>query len=140
MDRRHFLVAGAGYSLSTTLAFADEPVKMRDLYNRDLSFSDFAQDRADEIVDVTGFMAPPLKADSSFFVLTARPMAVCPFCESEADWPNDILAIYTQRTLDVVPFNIRITTRGRLKLDTYTDPEFGFVSRARLVDATFSRG
>lgn len=30
---------------------------------------------------VRGFMAPPLEVDASFFALTDRPPAVCPFCE-----------------------------------------------------------
>ena len=29
-------------------------------------------------IRVEGYMAPPLKAESTFFVLTKRPMAVCP--------------------------------------------------------------
>jgi hypothetical protein len=90
-------------------------------------------------VSVTGFMAPPLKAESSFFVLTKRPMAVCPFCETSADWPDDILAIYTKRAIDVVPFNIRIRTEGTLELGTFKDPDTGFVSRVRIVDAHYER-
>ena len=67
-----------------------------------LSFSDLAQELAGERVAVQGFMAPPLKAEAHFFVLTKTPMAVCPFCETEADWPDDILAVYTKRVIDVV--------------------------------------
>jgi hypothetical protein len=82
-------------------------------------------------------MAPPLKADSNFFVLTKRPMAVCPFCESSADWPDDILAIYTKRTLKVIPFNVKIVVQGVLELGDMTDPDTGFVSRIRVVDARY---
>jgi hypothetical protein len=140
MNRRHFLASTAGLALFAGSVQADETVRTRELYSNDLSFSDYALEMAGQTIDVWGFMAPPLRADSNFFVLTNRPMAVCPFCETEADWPNDILAVYTQRQIDIVPFNVRITTRGRLDLGTYRDSEFGFVSRARLMDASFRRG
>lgn len=141
MDRRTFLIAGLATGFAPR-AFAqdDDVVRMRDLYNKDLSFSDYAKSMEGRRISVQGFMAPPLKADSNFFVLTKRPMAVCPFCETEAEWPNDILAVYTKRTLRTVPFNVRIVTSGELALGTYTDPELGFVSRVRLVDSTVARG
>ena len=84
-------------------------------------------------------MAPPLRADSNFFVLTRRPMAVCPFCSSAMDWPTDIVAIHTKRLVKVIAFNIPIAVTGVLELGTYKDPEFGFVSRVRLADASYER-
>ena len=36
-------------------------------------------------VTVEGFMAPPLKADAPFFVLTREPVSLCPFCNTDAD-------------------------------------------------------
>ena len=70
---------------------------------------------------------------------TNRPVAVCPFCESEAEWPDDILAVLTRRVVDVIPFNVRIAVSGRLSLGTQTDPETGFVSRVRLEEAEVER-
>ena len=32
-----------------------------------------------------------------FFVLTSMPMAVCPFCETEAQWPDDIVSCSSAR-------------------------------------------
>ena len=87
MDRRHFLSAGAASLLALTLTSArgaDGPLRMRDLYNKDLTFSDLARELEGRRIAVQGFMAPPLKAESQFFVLTKRPMAVCPFCETSA--------------------------------------------------------
>jgi len=140
MDRRTFIVSASTLGIAPRAALAgDDTVNMRDLYNKDLSFSEFAMARAGKRVSVTGFMAPPLKAESRFFVLTKRPLTVCPFCDSDADWPDDILAIYTKRTVRVMPFNIRIRTDGRLELGTYKDPETGFVSRVRLVDSSYER-
>jgi hypothetical protein len=140
MDRRTFLLGAAGLMASPCVAHAaGEPLRIREFYNKDLSFSGRAQALDGTRIAVRGFMAPPLKAESIFFVLTARPMAVCPFCESEAEWPDDILAVYAKRIVDVIPFNIEILTRGTLALGTFEDPETGFVSRVRILDATFER-
>jgi hypothetical protein len=142
MNRRGFLAAMACVLVAppSVRAADDEFVRPRALYNKDLSFSDYALELDGDDVVVSGFMAPPLKAESRFFVLTNRPMAVCPFCETEAQWPDDILAIYTKRVLKVVPFNVPIVTRGTLELGAFTDPDTGFVSRVRLVEATYERG
>lgn len=112
-------------------------IKLRDLYNRDQSFSDLALGLEGQRIRVEGYMAPPLRADARFFVLTKMPMSVCPFCETEAEWPDDILAIYTKRTLRVLPFNVPLVSRGVLELGSYTDPDLGFLSRVRLMDATY---
>jgi len=112
-------------------------IKMRQLYNEDLSFSDLALSLDGTRVQVYGFMAPTLKADAKFFVLTKRPMAICPFCDSEASWPDDILVIYTKRPVMMLPFYNVIETNGVLELGTYNDPETGFVSRVRITDATY---
>ena len=82
-------------------------------------------------------MAPPLKVEINFFVLTKQPLSVCPFCETEADWPDDILAVYTKRIVRVLPFNLKIEVRGVLELGTAKDAETGFVSRVRLTDAKY---
>ncbi len=139
LTRRSLMAALAMLPLARTVLADDGPVKLRDLYNNDLSFSDLAEGLKGQRITVEGFMAPPLRAESSFFVLTRRPMAVCPFCESTADWPSDIVAIYTKRLVEVIAFNIPITVTGTLELGTYKDPELGFVSRVRLVDAAYER-
>ena len=38
-------------------------------------------------VVMAGFMAPPLKPALDFFVLTRVPLALCPFCASDTQWP-----------------------------------------------------
>ncbi len=144
MNRRSFLrvlmVGAASLVPPTAYAVAtDAPLKMRALYNKDLSFSTRAQSLKNSRIRISGFMAPPLKAESTFFVLTKMPMAVCPFCETEAEWPDDILAIYTKRINKIVPFNVPIIVNGVLKLGTHKDPETGFVSRVRLVDSSYER-
>ena len=139
MRRRALMLTAAAAALSPAAARAGEdgPLRMRDLYEKNLDFSPLAQELEGERVRVQGFMAPPLDPGLPFFVLTKRPMAVCPFCESEADWPPDILAVYTKRALEPVSFNRRIEVEGVLELGGHTDPDLGFVSRVRLLDATY---
>ena len=128
------LIAGPGLAR----AAGDAVMKIRDLYNKDLSFSDMALAHDGARVTFTGFMAPPLKAESRFFVLTKQPMSVCPFCETEAEWPDDIVAVYAKRTVKVIPFNVRIEVTGRLELGSFRDAETGFVSKVRIADAIYA--
>ncbi|MDT8854690.1 hypothetical protein RNZ50_06525 [Paracoccaceae bacterium Fryx2] len=142
MIRRTFLAALPAVVLARSvpaLAADGAQMKLRDLYNKDLSFSDWALSSQGARVTIEGFMAPPLKADSVFFVLTKTPMAVCPFCEPGMPWPDDLLAVYAKRVVDVVPFNVPIDVTGVLELGDEVDPELGFYSKVRLVDATFAR-
>jgi hypothetical protein len=74
-----------------------------------------------------------------FFVLTKHPMATCPFCETETEWPDDIAAIYARHTITPVAFNVPILVTGVLELGTFEDTELDFVSRLRLTDTGFVR-
>lgn len=139
LNRRSVLSAALAtplVSFATPLR-ADDDLKVRDLYGKDERVSETALSLVGQRIAIKGFMAPPLKADSKFFVLTQRPMSVCPFCESAADWPADIIAVYTKRSFRVVPFNVRIETTGILEMGEYLDPETGFVSMVRLVQASY---
>lgn len=102
-----------------------------------LEFSDKVKRLKGEQVTVNGFMAPPLKAESDFFVLTEIPMSLCPFCSSDADWPDNILVVYLARKQTFVQYNAPIAARGVLEYGSLVDPETGFVSQLRLRDATF---
>ena len=44
-------------------------------------FSDRATSLRGKPVRMVGYMAPPLKPESHFFVLTREPLAICPFCQ-----------------------------------------------------------
>ena len=135
MNRRSFVLAVALAPLA--LPARADALRVRELYARDRSLSDVARASLGERIDVRGFMAPPLRAESDFFVLTKMPMSVCPFCETAAEWPDDILAVYTKRTVRVVPFNRGIVVSGVLETGEYRDPATGFVSLVRLMDATY---
>ncbi|MCB8822155.1 hypothetical protein LJD17_16570 [Microvirga rosea] len=88
-------------------------------------------------VRMRGFMAPPLRAEANFFVLTKVPMALCPFCSSDADWPSDIVVVYLSEKQTFVQSNTTIEVEGTLEHGSWTDPETGFVSLLRLASSRF---
>lgn len=102
-----------------------------------LEFSEKVKSLAGQSVTMRGFMAPPLKAEASFFVLTEIPMALCPFCSSDADWPDNIVVVYLSEKQTFVQPNAVIEVEGVLEYGSWTDPDTGFVSLLRLRDATF---
>ena len=97
--------------------------------------SDLARRRAGERVSVLGFMAPPLKADAGFFVLTHAPMATCPFCSEAAAWPDSILLVRPRRAPRPVPHTRQLLVTGVLELGLERDAATGFVSLVRLTGA-----
>ncbi len=146
---RRAVVLGAGACLVAAgiapvgAAFAAEPTPLafEQLYKsvsvRGLQFSDMALALRGQPVVMRGYMAPPLKAESKFFVLTREPMAICPFCQSDADWPVDIVVVYLDRASPLVSGGEAVAVRGRLEVGSATDSETGFVSQIRIVDAVF---
>ena len=138
--RRRALLGGLIWSTS---ARAEGPRRLSfdALYKsfgiRGLVFADDVAALSGKSVTMAGYMAPPLKAESSFFVLTRDPLALCPFCQSDADWPLDIVVVYLRRVAQLVDAGVRIDVAGRLEAGSWTDPESGFVSQLRIVDATF---
>lgn len=138
LNRRALFLFSIFTVMASPLRALEEVIKLRDLYKKNLTFSDLALNLEGHRITVNGFMAPPLKVDTNFFVLTKMPMSVCPFCETEADWPDDILAVHTKRIVKVLPFNLKIEVQGVLELGTEKDAETGFVSRVRLIDATYN--
>ncbi|WP_218122706.1 hypothetical protein [Propionivibrio dicarboxylicus] len=100
-----------------------------------IQYSDKALALRGKAVRMRGYMAPPLKPESKFFVLTREPVSVCPFCASDAEWPADIIVIYLNGTLAPVNFSHRIEVEGRLEIGSWVDPSTGFVSQVRIVDA-----
>jgi hypothetical protein len=145
IPRRQFLhwsLGGAAFGLaglSHTSAVAAVQIGFDDLYERETVLTDRIQELKGEIVEMRGYMAPPLKAEAKFFVLTRTPMAVCPFCETEMQWPDDIVLVLTEDVSSAVPFNVPIRVTGQLDLGFETDPETGFVSLIRLEAAEFER-
>lgn len=99
---------------------------------RGLQLSEKVKRLANQQVEMQGFMAPPLTADVTFFVLTKVHMAVCPFCSTEADWPADIVVVYMPNGTPIDPTNHPIKVTGTLDIGTKTDELTGFVSLIRI--------
>ena len=76
-----------------------------------LQFSDKVKGLSGQRVTIKGFMAPPLKAEAAFFVLTREPVALCPFCQSDADWPDNILVVYLSSNQSFVQKSDRTAMR-----------------------------
>ena len=140
LDRRCLLGMIMAVGAPARPSAAADRIRIRDLYGHGAAFSDQALALNEQRVQIQGFMAPPLKPDADFFVLTKLPMAVCPFCDSELDWPNDIVLVRLRGRQDWVDFNQPIVVTGTLALGTEIDAATGFVSRIRLVDANFELG
>ena len=83
-------------------------------------------------VTVTGYMAPPLTPTIRFFVLTEVPMAICPFCSSDADWPDNIIVVKVQNSITALPYDVPISVTGTLEIGSEIDYETGFVSQLRI--------
>lgn len=83
-------------------------------------------------VTVSGYMAPPLTPTIHFFVLTEVPMSVCPFCSSDADWPDNIIVVKVDDPITALPYDTPITVTGTLEIGSETDEETGFVSQLRI--------
>ncbi len=104
-----------------------------------IQYSERAKALKGREVRMRGYMAPPIKPESNFFVLTREPVAVCPFCASDAQWPVDIVVVYLQGTLGPVNFSQRIEVKGKLEMGSWTDPQTGFVSQVRIVGAEVAK-
>ena len=84
-----------------------------------------------------GYSVLGLKADVKFFVLTKEPVSLCPFCSTDADWPESIIVVFLSEKQDFVQANRIIAVTGTLELGSRMDEETGFVSLVRLVNARF---
>lgn len=97
-----------------------------------LTFSDKTRSLEGGTVTVSGYMAPPLTPTIHFFVLTEVPMSVCPFCSSDADWPDNIIVVKVDDPITALPYDTPITVTGTLEIGSETDEETGFVSQLRI--------
>ena len=140
LTRRALLAAPL---LTPGLAQAAERLRFDELYGAwsvtGLSFSDHAKALAGRAATMAGFMAPPLKAEADFFVLTREPLSMCPFCSSDSEWPPDIIVAYLKHEAQPTAPNEVIEVTGTLELGSWTDPATGFVSQARLRNASVRR-
>jgi hypothetical protein len=102
---------------------------------RGLELSAKTRALAGKPVKMLGYMAPPLKPEVEFFVLTRVPVALCPFCSSDADWPSDIVVVYPRERAGWTQDGLPVAVSGLLELGAKVDGKTGFVSLVRVVDA-----
>jgi hypothetical protein len=103
-----------GYNMRTGMVFSDKLVSLDG-----------------QAVMMEGYMAPPLKPELDFFVLTRVRLAFCPFCTTAGDWPDDIVLVYMgDQTTTATSAPIRIV--GRLEVGASMDSETGMVSLVRI--------
>ena len=132
LTRRLFVGLALVTPFAARHARAADRVTFDDLWSEDAEFSERAKELAGKTVEMRGYMAPPLKPEVDFYVLTSTPMATCPFCDSEATWPQDIVLVMLARPLRPQAYSRPLTVSGILDIGTQTDEKTGFVSRVRL--------
>jgi hypothetical protein len=143
-NRRQTLGLLAGLPLLATgrQAWADSAISFNELYGKvsvlGLEFSDKVKQLNGKDIAMRGFMAPPLKAEAQFFVLTEVPMSICPFCSTDADWPDDIVVVYLDEKQTFTQPSQTIEVRGKLEMGSWTDPDTGFVSLLRIRQAEYA--
>jgi len=131
------LAVGAAAGL---VAAADVPgLAFNELYRSEgvlgLELSARTQSLSGKSVRMLGYMAPPLKPDTRFFVLTRVPVALCPFCNSDADWPSDIVVVYPRERTGWAQDGLPVAVTGTLDLGSRVYTDTGFVSLVRVTDA-----
>ncbi|PTM40796.1 hypothetical protein [Bosea sp. 124] len=143
LTRRETMLALAAALLpGDALAAGMETLRFDGLYKSfgvlGFEFSDHVTGLRGKDVRMVGYMAPPLKPESHFFVLTREPLAICPFCQSDADWPVDIVVVTMKQETPLVSAGRKVLVSGRLEIGSATDAATGFVSQIRIVDAGFT--
>ena len=120
-----------------------ESLKFAELYKSrsvlGMAFSERTVQLSGKPVELAGYMAPPLKPESNFFVLTRTPVSVCPFCSSDADWPIDIVVVYLRKSGGFLQDGSAVSVSGVLQTGSKTDSDTGFVSQLRILDAVVKR-
>ncbi|MBB3135072.1 hypothetical protein FHS26_002813 [Rhizobium pisi] len=143
LGRRRLIGAAIALPFTVSAVRATDPsLTFNELYGKfgvlGLEFSDKVKALAGQEISMKGFMAPPLKAEAQFFVLTEVPMSLCPFCSSDADWPDNIVVVYLLEKQTFVQPRQTIEVHGTLEYGSWTDPETGFVSLLRIRQAEYS--
>jgi hypothetical protein len=137
ITRRTCLIAAATLSLAGPARAAAQRIRMFELYDEDDQFSPLAQQLTGKRVSIQGFMAPHLKVDSDFFILSNTPVETCPFCASEGDWIDSIIFVRMRTKQEAIDPGTLILVEGTLEVGPARDEATGFVSKVRLTNAEF---
>jgi hypothetical protein len=139
VSRRSVLALACLAPFTARRAAAAELVSFGDISVADDVFTEKARRLAGTVVEMRGYMAPPLKPEIDFFVLTSLPTAICPFCDAAASWPDDIVLVKLSRPVRALAYDILLNVSGTLEIGEQTDAATGFVSLVRLRDAKYSK-
>jgi hypothetical protein len=120
-------------------ARAAELITFADIAAADDQYTAKARKLAGKTVEMRGYMAPPLKPEIDFFVLTSLPTAICPFCDAAASWPDDIVLVRLSRPVRALAYDRLLDVSGTLEIGIDTDAATGFVSLVRLRDAKYTK-
>jgi hypothetical protein len=139
ITRRSCLLAGVVFALSAPAKGAAQRIRMFELYEEDNQFSPLAQELKGKRITIQGFMAPHLKVDSDFFILSNSPVETCPFCASEGDWIDSIIFVRMRNKQEAIDPGTLIVVEGTLEIGPERDEATGFVSKVRLTNADFRK-
>jgi|HubBroStandDraft_4_1064222.scaffolds.fasta_scaffold315963_2 hypothetical protein len=139
LSRRSMLGLACLAPFAALPARAAELVTFTDLTVADDQYTEKARKLAGTMVEMHGYMAPPLKPEIDFFVLTSLPTAICPFCDAAASWPDDIVLVNLSRPVRALAYDRLLDVSGILEIGTFTDEATGFVSLVRLRDAKYTK-
>lgn len=138
LSRRSLIALGCLAPFASLPARAAELVTFPDLaVAGGEGYTDKARKLAGKTVEMRGYMAPPLKPEIDFFVLTSLPTAICPFCDAAASWPDDIVLVQLSRPVRALAYDLLLDVSGTLDIGEYTDAKTGFVSLVRLNEAKY---
>ena len=137
--RRDALRIAALSPLVASQAQAAETLTFKDIWLEGDEISLKAKANIGLDVEMQGYMAPPIKPEVQFFVLTKIPTAICPFCDSTASWPEDIVLVLMSRPIRAIDYDRLIRVQGTLEIGTDVDVATGFVSRVRLRNSTYRK-
>src|SRR4030088_3692135 len=133
LSRRSMLGLACLAPFAALPARAAELVTFADIAVADDQYTERARKLAGKAVEMRGYMAPPLKPEIDFLVLTSLPTAICPFCDAAASWPDDIVLVKLSRPVRALAYDRLLDVSGILEIGIETDAATGFVSLVRLV-------
>ena len=88
-----------------------------------------------KMVELEGYMAPPLKLGLDWFQLTAVPVGSCAFCSGASDWTPDIALVYVEGADEGAEMLFTwapLRVVGELHIGENVDIETGMVSLVRI--------
>src|SRR5260370_15667308 len=133
LSRRSMLGLACLAPFASLSARAAELVTFADISVADDQYTEKARKLAGKVVEMHGYMAPPLKPEIDFFVLTSLPTAICPFCDAAASWPDDIVLVQLSRPVRALAYDPLLNVSGLLEIGIEPDapPAFATLLRPR---------